>query len=226
MRCFLLRSSEYAASSGFFDVKRVLLVGDVEFFLSDQPEADWWKADEVVICIRASKTDQRGLGVLRNAYATGKDLCLVWAAAVVMDLRGLDGGDGMVLATARPSATVHASMKACELESCALRTMPVTPEAVTCIDGGGGGGNSIAGGDGHSRHFSGHRSGHASSMTPEAEARIDGDGGGDGSGIYGCAGVDVLSRPFPRARFTSAVADESASVELLDKVRKGFWLDF
>lgn len=116
---FLLRSSEYAASSGFFDVKRALLVGDIEFFLLGQPEADWWKADEVVICIRASKTDQKGLGVLRNAYATGKDLCPVWAAAVVMDHRRRCAADEPLLqyspGRVLDRADVSEALKACAL---------------------------------------------------------------------------------------------------------------
>jgi hypothetical protein len=116
---FLLRSSEYAASSGFFDVKRALLVGDVEFFLRGQPVEDWHAADELVVCIRASKTDQTRIGVLRNVYATGKDLCPVWAAAAVMDLRRrcaadeplLQYGPGRVL----DRADVSGVLKACAL---------------------------------------------------------------------------------------------------------------
>jgi hypothetical protein len=85
---FLLRSSEYASSGGHFDVSRGLLVGDVQFFLRGAPiQEGFHLADEVVLCIRASKADQNGLGVLRNAYATGRPLCPVIAAARVKKLR-------------------------------------------------------------------------------------------------------------------------------------------
>lgn len=78
---FLLRSSEYASSGGFFDTSRALLVGDVAFYRAGEPVVDWWIADEVTLMIRASKTDQQRLGVCRNAYATGALLCPVKAAA-------------------------------------------------------------------------------------------------------------------------------------------------
>jgi hypothetical protein len=116
---FLLRSSEYAASSGFFDVRRALVVGDLEFFLLGQPVADWWSADEVVICIRASKTDQMRLGVLRNAYATGAALCPVWAAAMVMDLRRL-GCSAEPLLLFAPGRTLDRADVSRALKECAL----------------------------------------------------------------------------------------------------------
>jgi hypothetical protein len=64
------------------------LVGDVQFFLGGEPIQEGFRSvDEVVLCIRASKADENGLRVLRNAYATGRPLCPVIAAARVVDLR-------------------------------------------------------------------------------------------------------------------------------------------
>jgi len=88
---FLLRSSEYASSQGHFDTSRALLKGDVTFFRAGVPVTNYHLADEVVLCIRGSKTDQQHLGVLRNSYKTGEVLSPVVSAAAVMsrlDARG------------------------------------------------------------------------------------------------------------------------------------------
>jgi len=92
---FLLRSSEYCVADGVYSADKALQVGDVRFFLKGTPTDNWEEADELVLFIRSSKTDQAGEGALRNAYATGTTLCPVKAAARVMRLRQAAGaGDG------------------------------------------------------------------------------------------------------------------------------------
>ena len=86
---FLLRSAEYCD-----DPSKALQIGDVQFFNQGQPTTDGQIADEVVICIRSSKTDQGRTGAMRNAYATDNDLCPVKAIARVMDLRRDQGALG------------------------------------------------------------------------------------------------------------------------------------
>ena len=79
---FLLRSAEYCD-----DPIKALQVGDVQFFKEGEPTDDLEQADELVIFIRSSKTDQTRKGARRNAYKTGSLLCPVVAAAKVMRLR-------------------------------------------------------------------------------------------------------------------------------------------
>ena len=79
---FVLRSAEYCD-----DPIKALQVGDVQFFKEGEPTDDLEQADELVIFIRSSKTDQTRKGARRNAYKTGSLLCPVVAAAKVMRLR-------------------------------------------------------------------------------------------------------------------------------------------
>lgn len=79
---FLLRSSEYCE-----DPTKALRVGDVQFSCSGVSRAGGRGADEVLICIRDSKTDHGGQGALLTAYATGDMLCPVTVAAKVVEMR-------------------------------------------------------------------------------------------------------------------------------------------
>ena len=79
---FLLRCSEYCE-----DPTKALRVGDVQFSCSGVSQTGGRGADEVLICIKDSKTDQGGQGALLTAYATGDMLCPVSVAAKVVEMR-------------------------------------------------------------------------------------------------------------------------------------------
>ena len=79
---FLLRSSEYCE-----DPTKALRVGDVQFSWNGVSQTGGRGADEVLICIKDSKTDQGGQGALLTAYATGDILCPVTVAAKVVEMR-------------------------------------------------------------------------------------------------------------------------------------------
>lgn len=75
---FMLRSTE---SLGFtptsWDVDKIVRRKDVKFKFKGKYITQFWRADEVEIHIRSSKTDQIGAGVFRSMKASGEALCVV-----------------------------------------------------------------------------------------------------------------------------------------------------
>ena len=77
---FMLRGSEYSAySQTNFDGEKILRRKDVRFKCEGKYTQQFWKADEIEIHIRASKTDQIGVGAFRSMRASGETLCVVKA---------------------------------------------------------------------------------------------------------------------------------------------------
>ena len=76
---FLLRASEYLVSSAPWSYDAVLHGRDVVGRKEGVEQKGFSQADEVVIYIKRSKTDQLNVGCLRNLFATGEVLCPVEA---------------------------------------------------------------------------------------------------------------------------------------------------
>lgn len=84
---FMLRASEYSASSqGNWDQEKILRRKDIKWKLNDKYTHMYWRADEVEIHIRSSKTDQVGVGVFRSMKLSGEVLCVVKAFQQVYEL--------------------------------------------------------------------------------------------------------------------------------------------
>ena len=89
---FMCRSGEYCETENGFSPYG-LLVGDVLFYKEGVPLlSNFSEADEVMICIRGSKTDQMRQGAGRNHYATGERLCVVTALASLFSSWEVPGG--------------------------------------------------------------------------------------------------------------------------------------
>ena len=79
---FLLRAGEYLAVTGApWQAARALCGGDVQARREGRPIEAFAQADEVLVHIRGSKTDQYNQGMLRNQFSTGTDLDHVAALA-------------------------------------------------------------------------------------------------------------------------------------------------
>ena len=77
---FMLRASEYLADPGRpWRDSRVLFGRDVTPRKGGEAAKTFMGADEVIIFIKGSKTDQYNFGCCRNHYTTGNDLCPVRA---------------------------------------------------------------------------------------------------------------------------------------------------
>ena len=76
---YLLRASEYLVSSAGWSYQGVLHGRDVVGRQGGVERNSYMQADEIVIYIKRSKTDQLNVGCLRNQFATGEVLCPVWA---------------------------------------------------------------------------------------------------------------------------------------------------
>ncbi|CAL1131402.1 unnamed protein product [Cladocopium goreaui] len=84
---FMMRASELLPSiNGEDPMNRALRPADVAFFSHGQPTIGA-KADEVVVQIRSSKTDQYGRGQTRSHHRSGGDLCPVEALAALQVLQ-------------------------------------------------------------------------------------------------------------------------------------------
>ena len=83
----MMRASELLPSiNGEDPMNRALRPADVAFFSHGQPTIGA-KADEVVVQIRSSKTDQYGRGQTRSHHRSGGDLCPVEALAALQVLQ-------------------------------------------------------------------------------------------------------------------------------------------
>ena len=83
----MMRASELLPSiNGEDPMNRALRPADVAFFSRGQPTIGA-KADEVVVQIRSSKTDQYGRGQTRSHHRSGGDLCPVEALAALQVLQ-------------------------------------------------------------------------------------------------------------------------------------------
>ncbi|CAK0889362.1 unnamed protein product [Prorocentrum cordatum] len=77
---FLLRASEYLLPDGrSWSFERVLHGEDVEPKKEGKRVASFQDADEMVIYIKGSKTDQLNVGTVRNHYRAGTSLCPIAA---------------------------------------------------------------------------------------------------------------------------------------------------
>jgi hypothetical protein len=86
MYSFLLRRSEAVATELGFDPSMALLVGDVVFYKQGVPlTSNFSTADEVLIVIKGSKTDQQRQGVSRSLYKEGHDVCVVTVLGELYD---------------------------------------------------------------------------------------------------------------------------------------------
>lgn|GEM_PF-2798199 len=84
---FMLRASEYAASSpGVWDQDKILRRKDIKWKLLGKYTHKFWRADEVEIHIRSSKTDQVGVGAFRSMKCSGETLCVVKTFQQVYEL--------------------------------------------------------------------------------------------------------------------------------------------
>ena len=84
---FMLRASEYCASSqGVWDQEKILRRKDIKWKLDGKYTLRFWRADEVEIHIRSSKTDQVGIGAFRSMKCSGETLCVVKAFQQVFEL--------------------------------------------------------------------------------------------------------------------------------------------
>lgn len=77
---FLLRVSEYLARNEWDE--RTLRGIDIDF-RQDNVSVDPWNAEEVVVMLKQTKTDQLGFGTVRNHFLTNDVLCPVKALAEV-----------------------------------------------------------------------------------------------------------------------------------------------
>ena len=81
---FLLRASEYVGDSeDSYDNVKVIRRKDITFRMEGKATKDPEKAEEIEVCIRASKTDQYGEGVHRVLTRTGGELCVVSALMTI-----------------------------------------------------------------------------------------------------------------------------------------------
>ena len=84
---FMLRASELLpATDGSDPLKRAIRPADVVFYFQGKPTIGV-KADEVVVQVRSSKTDQYGRGQARSHHRSGGDLCPVEALATLQVLQ-------------------------------------------------------------------------------------------------------------------------------------------
>jgi len=88
---FMLRASEYTGSSpGIWDLDKIIRRKDIKWKRNGKYILQYWRADEVEIQIRSSKTDQQGVGAFRSIRLSGETLCVVKALQEVYAL-----GSGM-----------------------------------------------------------------------------------------------------------------------------------
>ena len=84
---FLLRASEFLVSAGrSWGTTRVLKGSNVEGRKDNKQVATLHHAEEVVIYLSGSKTDQFNQGAVRNQFRSGSDLCVVSALAAYQAL--------------------------------------------------------------------------------------------------------------------------------------------
>ena len=85
---FLLRASEFlVCSARSWSGKRVLKGVNVEGRKGNSPCPNISEAEEVVIYLTGSKTDQFNQGAVRNQYRSGNELCVVEALAAYQRMR-------------------------------------------------------------------------------------------------------------------------------------------
>jgi len=80
---FLLRASEYLVTNKTWSLERVTHGEDVEARAGGERVSSFAGADECVLHIKGSKTDQYNVGTVRNQYATEAPLCVVNALAAM-----------------------------------------------------------------------------------------------------------------------------------------------
>ena len=114
---FLLRVGEYLAPETVDNRKKGLRGSDLIPWKDGLPVTTFRQADEVVLRIRGSKTDQLNEGHVKNHFRSGSDLCVIEALEFLQALaprRWNEEKDSYLLANAHGKplrrAEIHASL--------------------------------------------------------------------------------------------------------------------
>ena len=79
---FLLRASEFLVTLGrSWETSRTLKGNDIEARKDNRQVMNFYQAEEIVIYLKGSKTDQYNQGTVRNQFKSGNELCVVTALA-------------------------------------------------------------------------------------------------------------------------------------------------
>ena len=117
---FMLRASECTGSSqNVVDLDKVIRRKDLKWKRNGRYIQQFWRADEVEIHIRTSKTDQVGVGAFRSMRVSGEALCVVKALQDVYAL-GLEMEDTAPLFMTPTGIMVTREMVSEVLKSVAL----------------------------------------------------------------------------------------------------------
>ena len=85
---FLLRASEFLVTIGrSWGNTRTLKGSDVEARRDNKQVTNFHVAEEVVIYLKGSKTDQYNQGTVRNQFRSGDELCVVGALAEYQSMK-------------------------------------------------------------------------------------------------------------------------------------------